>query len=154
MPIPRVEREIPGGYQIDALLHGRPLQRAWHRARLDLVAAVLPPPPDGLSLDLAAGSGILTWRFKPARIVSVDMRGDACRAIRAHSPGAPALVAELGQLPFAAGRFSRAYFLETLEHLSAEHGLAILREVRRVVRPGGRCLITTPNYRSHWVLLE
>ena len=41
MPLPSVEREIPGAYQLDALLRGRRLQRAWHRARLDLVAQLV-----------------------------------------------------------------------------------------------------------------
>ena len=154
MSLPRVEHDIPGAYQIDALLHGRPLQRAWHRARLDLIASVLPPLEPGLSLYLAAGSGIVTWRFAPARIVSIDLRADACRAIRSHTSGARALVAELGHLPFPAATFSRVYFLETLEHLTVEQGMAILREARRVVRADARILITTPNYRSHWILLE
>jgi ubiquinone/menaquinone biosynthesis C-methylase UbiE len=154
MPLPRVERDISGSYQLDALLRGRALQRAWHRARLELVARLLPPRPDAPSLDLAAGAGILTWRFPDCRIVSVDMRLDACRAISAHSPAARGVVAELGRLPFRAGVFSRVYFLETLEHLTHEEGLRTLEEARRVSRPGARCLVTTPNYRSHWVLLE
>jgi SAM-dependent methyltransferase len=82
------------------------------------------------------------------------MRADACRAIRTHTADARTLVADLAQLPFREATFSCVYFLETLEHLTAEQGREILREVRRVVRPGARCLITTPNYRSHWVLLE
>jgi SAM-dependent methyltransferase len=154
MPLPRIEHEIPGAYQLDALLQGRPLQRAWHRARLDLVARVLPPSGASLSLDLAAGAGIVTWRFRNSRVVSVDMRVDACRAIRGHTPGAPAAVAELGQLPFSSGTFSQLYFLETLEHLTLDQGRQILEEIRRVSRPHARCLITTPNYRSHWVILE
>ena len=36
MPLPSLEHDIPGSYQLDALLRGRALQRAWHRARLDL----------------------------------------------------------------------------------------------------------------------
>ena len=154
MPLPRIEDEIPGAYQLDALLRGRPLQRAWHRARLDLVARVLPPARDSLSLDLAAGAGILTWRFRAAPVVSVDLRMDACRTIRRHTPGAWAAVAELGGLPFPAATFSQLYFLETLEHLTPDEGRRILEEVRRVSRPGARCLITTPNYRSHWVAIE
>lgn len=154
MPLPQVERDIPGDYQIQALLHGRGLQRAWHRCRLDLIATLLPPPSDALSLDLAAGSGILTWRFRPAPIVSVDMRVSACRAVRAHTAGAAAVAAELRRLPFASGSFSRVYCLETLEHLSVDEARDTLAEARRVLGPQGRCLITTPNYRSHWIALE
>ena len=85
MPLSRIENEIPGAYQLDALLRGKPLQRAWHRARLDLVASLLPPARDTLSLDLAAGAGIVTWRFRESPVVSVDMRVDACQAIRDHT---------------------------------------------------------------------
>ncbi len=154
MPLPRIEHEIPGAYQLDALLKGRALQRAWHRARLDLVACVLPPARDSLSLDLAAGAGIVTWKFRDSRVVSVDLRIEACRAICDHTPGARAIVAELGRLPFRAATFSQLYFLETLEHLTPDQGRQTLAEIRRVSRPGARCLITTPNYRSHWVALE
>jgi ubiquinone/menaquinone biosynthesis C-methylase UbiE len=154
MTLPRVERDIPGSYQLDALLHGRALQRAWHRARLELIAQLLPPGRDTLSLDLAAGSGIVAWRFPEARVVSVDMRLDACRTIRAHSSRRLAMVAELGELPLRSAVFSQVYFLETLEHLTPDEGRCILDEARRVSRPGARCLITTPNYRSHWILLE
>lgn len=139
---------------MDALLRGRRLQRAWHRARLDAAAALLPPTRGTRSLDLAAGAGILTWRFPDSGLVSIDLRLDACQAIRAHTRDARALVAELRELPFASGTFDQVYFLETLEHLPIDEGRAVLREIRRVLRPGGRCLLTTPNYRSHWVLLE
>jgi len=78
---PGVENTIAGAYQIDALLRGRAFQRAWHRARLDLVEHVLPPAGDSLVLDAAAGSGIMTWRFRRKGIVSADMRVSACRAV-------------------------------------------------------------------------
>jgi ubiquinone/menaquinone biosynthesis C-methylase UbiE len=154
MPLRPIEADIPGGYQLDALLKGWPPQRAWHRARLDLAARVLPPARDSLSLDLAAGAGILTWRFRGSPVVSVDMRAHACLAIRNHTPGAHVVVAELAALPFRSATFSQVYFLETLEHLTRDEGHRVLEEVRRVTHPGGRCLITTPNYRSHWVVVE
>ncbi len=154
MPLSHTEAAIPPTYQLDALLHGWRFQRAWHRARLDLAARLLPPAPDGLSLDLAAGAGLLAWRFAGSPVVSVDLRLDACRAVRQHTPGARALVAELGALPFRSGAFSQAYFLETIEHLTPDDGRRALEEIRRVSRPRARCLITTPNYRSHWTLIE
>ena len=148
------EYNIPGGYQLDALLHGWALQRAWHRARLDLIAHVLPPSRDALVLDAAAGSGIVSYRFGQMNIVSTDLRVSACQAVRSHSPSARTVAAELCALPFRSARFSQVYFLEAIEHLTADQGLRALGELRRVARAGARCLITTPNYRSHWLLLE
>jgi ubiquinone/menaquinone biosynthesis C-methylase UbiE len=149
-----VEHDIAGGYQLDALLRGWALQRAWHRARLDLVAHVLPPVDGSLMLDAAAGSGIVTWKFREPAIVSTDVRVTACQAVRTHTPGARAVAAELGALPFRAGTFSQVYFLEALEHFSEGDGRRVLNELRRVSLTGARCLITTPNYRSGWIVLE
>lgn len=149
-----VEHDIAGGYQLDALLRGWAPQRAWHRARLDLVAHVLPPKNGSLILDAAAGSGIMTWRFPGSHIVSADMRLSACRFVRTHTPHARATAAELRALPFRSGTFSQIYFLEAVEHLSEDDGRAALAELRRVARTGARCLITTPNYQSLWIVLE
>jgi len=150
----RVEHDIAGGYQLDALLRGWAPQRAWHRARLDLVAHLLPPRNGSLILDAAAGSGIVTWRFPGSHIVSADMRVSACRFVRTHTPNARAAAGELCALPFQAGCFSQIYFLEAVEHLSGDDGRRALAELRRVARPGARCLVTTPNYHSLWVVLE
>jgi ubiquinone/menaquinone biosynthesis C-methylase UbiE len=149
-----VEHAIPGDYQLQALRQGRALQRAWHRARLDLVSCVLPPRPGGLLLDAAAGSGILTWRFGTRGLVSTDLRVSACAAIRAHTAGAPAVAALLDALPFRDGVFTQLYLLEALEHLDPEEGIRALGELRRVAAPGAECLITTPNDRSLWPTIE
>jgi hypothetical protein len=149
-----VEHSIEGEYQLRALLHGWPPQRAWHRGRLDLVDALLPPALDSLSLDAAAGAGIVMWMYRRPRLVSADMRVSACQAIRSHTPGARTAAADVGHLPFRTATFSQIYFLEVIEHLSAEAGKHALAELRRVARSGARCLITTPNYHSYWVLAE
>jgi SAM-dependent methyltransferase len=82
------------------------------------------------------------------------MRVSACEAMRRHTPGARAVAALIDALPFSSGTFAQAYFLEVIEHLDEELGLRALREIARVCRPGAACLITTPNYHSHWPLLE
>lgn len=48
-----------------------------------------------------------------------------------------------GRLPFVDARFDVVVSTEGLEHL--EHAFGFLREARRVLRPGGRLLLTTPN---------
>lgn len=154
MRVGAIEYEIPADYQQRALQEGWALQRAWHRARLDLVEHLLPPDPAALSLDAAAGSGILALRFAPAPIVSTDIRLDACAVIRSHGSHSSAASANLSALPFRDGAFDRVYLLEVLEHLTPDDGLTAARQLMRVCRTGGRCLITTPNYGSHWSILE
>lgn len=50
--------------------------------------------------------------------------------------------------PFTDGRFDAALFLDVIEHL--EPRLAVLREIARVLRPGGRLLVSAPNRATTW----
>lgn len=50
------------------------------------------------------------------------------------------------KLPFADGAFDAAYATEVIEHCDRPEDW--LRELIRVVRPGGKILLTTPNYDS------
>src|SRR5207244_12308333 len=61
------------------------------------------------------------------------------------------LVDDEMQLDRAVDKF---YSLEVIEHIYRPQGVAMLRNFRRLLRPGGSALITTPNYRSAWPLLE
>jgi hypothetical protein len=147
-----IEHAIPGDYQLRALQKGWLLQRAWHRARLDLIGQVLPPATNGLILDAASGSGIVTWKFQERRIVSADMRVSAGAATRRHTSGARAVAALVEALPFCSGTFAQAYLLEAIEHLGADeagarplgtHSTARRRSTRDEIRPrappsGGR----------------
>ena len=59
-----------------------------------------------------------------------------------------------GRLPFADGGFDLITIIELIEHLEPDAALALLREAHRVLAPGGRLVISTPNYHSLWPLLE
>lgn len=54
---------------------------------------------------------------------------------------------EVEAVPFAAESFDAALFNELFEHLRI-NPIFTLREVRRVLKPGGRLLLSTPNLRS------
>jgi SAM-dependent methyltransferase len=55
-------------------------------------------------------------------------------------------------LPFPADTFDCILLSEVIEHLEAPE--ISIREAARVLGPGGRLLITTPNYRSFWPVME
>ena len=48
-------------------------------------------------------------------------------------------------LPFAEGQFSAVYSSHTFEHLHRQEALALARECRRVLRPGGICRLVVPD---------
>ena len=48
------------------------------------------------------------------------------------------------ELPFAAGAFDAAWLGEVIEHV--QDGLGLLAEVARVVGPGGRLVLSTPDH--------
>jgi SAM-dependent methyltransferase len=104
-----------------------------------------------LKLDLwneAFNTRILDWmREQGAEVVGLDIsRVVAFRARRnARARGSmPALLrADIRELPFASGSFDAVYTMGTIEHID-EYREAI-REVHRVLKPGGRAVIGVPH---------
>lgn len=101
-------------------------------------------------LDIGAGEGYLARRVQeyiderglPAHLEACDLfpgnfrvPGIECHGIDLH-----------GGLPFPDQSIDLAYSVEVLEHL--EDQFAYLREVQRVLRPGGHFVLTTPNVLS------
>jgi SAM-dependent methyltransferase len=107
----------------------------WYR----WVAGVL--PSDGaLVVDVGAGTGAL-WRSAPrAGLVLCDRSPSMCRELVAVGPVA---LADGATLPFASGAFDAAMALHCLYCLTDPD--AGLRELRRVVRPGGWVAVATNN---------
>lgn len=116
-----------------------------NRAVLDLLADGL---PDGAAvLDLGAGEGYLTERIVrmlaarggAGEVAACDLRPETYRL---DSPPCDRADVHEG-LPYADGTFDAVVSVEVFEHVEDPHRL--LREARRVLRPGGRFLFTTPN---------
>ena len=90
----------------------------------------------GPVLDIGAGEGIMFGR--DARVVQLD-----CSHSRLARAAGTRICGDGYELPFAAGAFAGVLLLAVLEHTSRPE--AILAEVHRVLKPGGRVLIVVPN---------
>jgi SAM-dependent methyltransferase len=67
------------------------------------------------------------------------------RQIEGISPDKLQLKAEDGrQLTFPDNYFTKVYSISVIEHIPNEGDTACVQEIARVLRPGGRCIITTP----------
>ena len=96
-------------------------------------------------LDLGAGDGTFTAELMAAGcdVVAVDVAEEALRRARARVPGLDARrVDEGAPLPLEEDAVDVVWAGEVLEHVADVVGL--LADVRRVLRWGGRLLVTTP----------
>ena len=80
-------------------------------------------------------------------VTGVELSPNSAQAARARNVG-DVVEGSVAELPFADDSFDFAVCLDVIEHLDDD--LQTLRELRRVVRPGGRLLITVPAYPSLW----
>lgn len=98
-----------------------------------------------LVLDAGAGRGPYRHLFKHARYESADFAQlDSTEYVPLD------YVCDLTNIPVADGRFDAVFCNQVLEHLPEPH--AALCELRRVLRPGGRMLLTAPLfYQEHQV---
>ena len=99
-------------------------------------------------LDVGCGSGaMLVHLARFGRPHGVDVNSEA--VLRCQDRGFDAVVHESGPpLPFAAESFDLITALDVIEHVDDDGGL--LRELRRLVRPGGRLLVTVPAFGFLW----
>lgn len=113
------------------------------------VARTLGPVAGWLVLDVAAGEGYgaEVLGTAGARVVGVDLDADAVtRAARAH-PRARFAVMDGARLALGASVFDLVVSQDTLEHVAADAGF--VREMARVLKPGGRLVVFTPHAPVH-----
>ena len=124
----------------------------WDRLRQDLygrASHLLAVPalldPDWIVGDLGCGTGELTGTLAPfvARVIAVDRSGDMLEAAQRRLrdvPNVQVRKGELESLPIDADTLDAATLVLVLHHLPDPS--AAIREAARVLKPGGRLLIT------------
>ena len=124
----------------------------WHRLVRDHVDVAR--DLDGRRiLDIGCGRGGLSaWiarSSKPSRHFAIDFSKVAVEkgramAAQASLPGIEWMLGDIQNIPCADASMDSAFSCETIEHVP-DPALAV-RELARVLRPGGRLFLTTPNY--------
>lgn len=101
----------------------------------------------GPILDVGCGTGgMLVHLAHFGNALGVDPFPEAADACRIRN--VPFVLGSGTELPFRDATFGAALALDVIEHVDDHAG--ILREMRRVLRPGGLALITVPAYQFLW----
>ena len=103
--------------------------------------------PGDRVLDVGCGTGDFTAAMARAGAdaIGVDVAEAALRRARSRHPGVEFRLVPLdGPLPFEDGSFELVWASEVIEHVADT--ARWLSEVRRVLAPGGRLLVTTPSH--------
>jgi SAM-dependent methyltransferase len=102
-------------------------------------------PPDARLLDVGCGGAWLGDHFND--YTGIDVSPEAVEAARSH--GHQALLVDGDEpLPFDEGNFDGVVLKDVLEHVVDP--VSLVREVRRVLRPGGRVFASSPDA-QRWV---
>jgi 2-polyprenyl-3-methyl-5-hydroxy-6-metoxy-1,4-benzoquinol methylase len=150
---------IRGDYQLRAISEGIAPQRFWHEAKVREAQRWIDPRAGDVILDVGCGSGVLAARLAGVagtRVIGVDGNRAAIEFASGHHrlPNLEFRHGLVDELPIEAGSIDKIAFLEVIEHIHSQQGLAVLRCFHRILKPGGRAVISTPNVRSLWPLIE
>jgi SAM-dependent methyltransferase len=94
--------------------------------------------PSGRVLDLGCGVGHSFEELAPRETVGVDLSADALQGQERETH-----VADMRALPFADASFASVLSVQSIEHVPDPS--SVLREVVRVLEPGGTAIFVTPN---------
>lgn len=101
-------------------------------------------------LEVGCGAGLLGVELarQGRRVLGIDVSARILEQARVRAratPGVSFARTEGTDLPAPDAAFDFVYSVEVLEHLHAEDVASHLREIYRVLRPGGRYWLLTPN---------
>jgi SAM-dependent methyltransferase len=122
-------------------------QTRWTKLRLSALQPLVDPRPGDRILDLGCAAGALTHFFSQqgADVTGIDSEPKAIEKARSLFPDLRFEQADVARLPEADHSIDKAVAGDLVEHLDEPTLNAMLRELRRVLVPGGTFSIYTPN---------
>ena len=154
----RKTREIRHGQRIVSRAEeiwgwSTPAGRVRVARRAKLLLETVAPVQTGLVLELGCGTGLFTAAFVRAglRLVACDISEPLVRIARTKTSGTLVFLGDAEALPFRDRSYAAVLGSSILHHVSQP---AALREIWRVLQPGGRFAFAEPNMLNPQVAVQ
>lgn len=151
---------IPKGYYDAILREGNPIRRLWHLSKFERVLDYLPERPNQSILDIGCFAGTflsLVPEHRFMRQVGVDILPEQI-AYANKNYGSPFRefrhIRSIRDLSTIEESFDCVTLIEVIEHLAIDEIRTLMDGIVDRLKPGGKLVLTTPNYASTWPLLE
>ncbi len=98
-------------------------------------------------LDCGCGDGFYLKTISalgPYEIVGFDLNPTSLKTARNYLTEVPLIQGNLYRIPFKENSFNKIFCSEVLEHIPDD--LQALKEIYRILKPGGKLLVTVPNH--------
>ena len=146
---------IPCGYYDAVYGRRRGIQSKWHHLKFGRVIEEMEGRPRHLDVGCGPGTliGLLDDRFVSTGI-DISRPGIDYARRKYESEAKRFFVVPARALPDDCREYDVATVVEVVEHLSSADVDDVLRATIERLRPGGKLVVTTPNFGSAWPLVE
>jgi len=155
MPAFDYEEKIPAGYYDKIYQRKAGVRYCWHDLKFRSVAAHL--TGSRRLLDIGCGPGTFIGNYSgDGAALGVDLSEVQIEYANQHySTGAHRFSAQsIASIVGSEERFDAITMIELIEHLALDDTTRLLAQARTLLAPEGKLIVTTPNYRSLWPIIE
>lgn len=143
---------LEAGHDYHSAKSGNFIQRYWHSKKFEYMRQAAGIKATDRVLDVGCGSGAFLESLPPCKKKGID--NSIGQLGFAKKLGLDVIQSEANQLPIPDNSMDVVFSSELIEHIPLETGQQMIKEFFRVLTPGGKVVLTTPNYRSLWPIIE